>query len=83
MLLKFKIEIALYESALFSDRDAALDEHEHGNRYEDLLKVRLDATKRTITDANDPDFAYCQAEIMVKSFIPQEYIVNLYDPEFL
>lgn len=83
VLLKFKIDVALFESTLFSDRDAALDEHEHGNRYEDLLKVRLDATKRTITDANDPDFAYCQAEIMVKSFIPQEYIVNLDEPELL
>ena len=83
VLLKFKIDVALFESTLFSDRDAALDEHEHGNRYEDLLKVRLDATKRTITDANDPDFAYCQAEIMVRSFISQEYIVNLDKPELL
>lgn len=83
VLLKFKIDVALFESTLFSDRDAALDEHEHGNRYEDLLKVRLDATKRTITDPNDPDFAYCQAEIMVRSFIPQDYIVNLDEPELL
>lgn len=83
VLLKFRIDVALFESTLFSDKDAALDEHEHGNRFEDLLKVRLDATKRTITDTTDPDFAYSQAEIMVKGFVPQEYIVNLYEPEFL
>ena len=83
VLLKFKIDVALFESTLFSDRDAALDEHQHGNRFEDLLKVRLDATNRTITDSTDPDFAYSQAEIMVKTFIPQEFIVNLYEPEYI
>ena len=83
VLLKFKIDVAILESTLFSDRDAALDNHEHGNRYEDLKKVHIDAVKRTFLDSDDPEFPFCQAEIMVKSFIPLKYIVNLDNPELL
>ena len=81
VLLKIKVDIALLDSTLFSDRDAALDSHQRGGKYEDLKKIHLNAIREIVISKDDPEYVFSQAEIMVKSYIPREYIINLDNPE--
>lgn len=81
VILKIKLDVALFESTLFSDRDAAQDNHQHGGSIADLEKIHIESVKKTIVDKNDPEYYFSQAEVMVKSFIPVEYIVNINNPE--
>jgi hypothetical protein len=80
VLFKVKVDVAVLDSTLFSDRDAADNDHQHGPNFEDLKKIHMDAVKSHISNINDPEYVFMQAEIMVKSFIPQEYIINFDNP---
>ena len=79
VLLKIKIDVAWRYDTLFSDRDAA-KRHHHGGTIDDLKLVRMDAVHKRNLDEWDPDYDYNQAEVMVKSIVPIEYIVNIDDP---
>ena len=79
VMLKVKIDIAWRFGTLFSDRDAALP-HRQGESIEDLKMVKLDAVRKSNLEEWDPDYTYNQAEVMVKSIVPIDYIVNLDDP---
>ncbi len=76
-ILEIKIDVALLEGTLFSDINAADKLHTHGGSLEDLLNVNFEAVKRQYVRKDDPDFKPHQAEVMVKTFVPLEYIVNL------
>lgn len=80
VLLKISPMVATFEGTLFADRDAAF-EHIHGPSLADLKRVRLSAVKKPIVLPDDTDYSYCQAEIMVHSFLPKEFILNLDYPE--
>ena len=79
VLLKIKIDVAWRYDTLFADRDAA-KQHHHGGTIDDLKLVRMDAVHKRNLDEWDPDYDYNQAEVMVKSIVPIEYIVNIDDP---
>ena len=79
--LRIKIDVALLEGTMFSDENAASFSHHHGSTFDDLKRVDLAATRRNYVSRTDPDFHKHQAEVMVKTFIPLEYIVNLNDYE--
>ena len=79
VLLKIKPDVAWRYDTLFSDRDAALPHH-HGSTLEDLKMVRMDAVHKMNLKEWDPDYVYNQAEVMVKSIVPIEFIVNIDDP---
>lgn len=79
VMLKVKIDIAWRFGTLFSDRDAALP-HRHGESIDDLKRVKLDAVRKSNLEEWNPDYTYNQAEVMVKSIVPIDYIVNLDDP---
>lgn len=81
VLLKIKKDIAWKYGSLFSDRDAAQPYHQQGGSIEDLSKVRISAIRKTDLEEWDQDYYFNQAEVMVKSIIPIEYIVNIDDPE--
>lgn len=83
ILFKIKPEIALLESTLFSDRDAALESHHHGAHLEDLAMVHFDVLAKKEISKDDPDYDFYQAEVMVKSFLPKEYILNFDNPEII
>jgi len=74
VMLKVKIDIAWRFGTLFSDRDR------QGESIEDLKMVKLDAVRKSNLEEWDPDYTYNQAEVMVKSIVPIDYIVNLDDP---
>ena len=65
---------------LFSDINAADSSHRHGGSIEDLKRVNFNAVKRNYVSRDDVDFKLHQAEVMVKTFIPVRYILNLDSP---
>ena len=79
VLLKIKPDVAWRYDTLFSDRDAAKPHHE-GSTIEDLKMVRMDAVHKMNLEEWDRDYIYNQAEVMVKSIVPIEFIVNIDDP---
>lgn len=82
-LLRIKIDVAWFRDTLFSDINAADSSHTHGDKLEDLKNVKFSATQRNYVSKNDPDFKLHQAEVMVKTFVPAEYIINLNNPIFI
>lgn len=81
VLLKIKVDAAVLRDTLFSDMNATDNQHSHGGSLQDLKKIKFSATKRRYVSRDDADFKYHQAEVMVKTFIPAEYIVNLDYPQ--
>lgn len=83
VLLKIKVDVAWSKNTLFSDINAADSLHSHGDSIEDLQRVDLKATRMHYVSRSDPNFKKHQAEIMVKNFIPIEYITNINNPSTL
>lgn len=81
VLLKVKIDVAWFKGTMFSDINAADSRHSHGGDLEDLQKVDFRATQKTYVRKDDEDFKPHQAEVMVKTFIPLEYIINIDSPQ--
>lgn len=77
VILKIKVDVALLEGTLFSDINAADKLHTHGGNLEDLRRINFNATKRNYVRKDDIDFKPHQAEVMVRTFVSKEYIVNL------
>ena len=81
VLLKIKIDAAVLRDTLFSDMNATDNQHSHGGSLQDLKKIRFSAAKRRYVRKDDSDFKYHQTEVMVKTFLPAEYIINLDYPQ--
>lgn len=79
--LRIKVDVASLESTMFSDENAASNNHHHGASFDDLKRVDIEATRMRRVSRSDPAFHKHQAEVMVKTFIPLEYIINLNDYE--
>lgn len=77
VMLRISVEVAKFANTLFSDMNAADSRHTHGGQLSDLLKVNIDATKTGITARDDINFKLRQAEVMVKTFIPSDLILNI------
>lgn len=77
VLLKIDIEVASFWGTLFSDINAASHQHKHGGSFSDLKRVDLAAVKKKYVSKDDQDYRKHQAEVMVKSYVPQNYIINL------
>lgn len=80
VLLQIKVDVAWLQETLFSDINAADNRHHHGATMEDLQRVDFNATKQHRVSRNDPKFKKHQAEVLVKTYIPLEYIVNINNP---
>ena len=79
VLLMIDIRAAAFVGTQYSDMNAADSRHHHGPSMSDLERVDFNAVKRTYVSSSDPDFKTHQAEVMVKTHIPSEYILNLDD----
>lgn len=80
VLLKIKIDVAWFKGTQFSDINAAAMDHHHGSTARHLANVDFRAVKRHYVSRGDDDFSTHQAEVLVKTFIPSEYIINLDNP---
>lgn len=79
VLLIIDIRVAAFARTQYSDINAADSRHHHGPSMSDLQKIDFKAVKRTYVSSSDSDFKTHQAEVMVKTHIPSEYIINLDD----
>lgn len=77
VILKIKIDVAFLRDTLFSDMNAADKRHTHGKSLECLKMVNFDATRMRFLRNDDPNFKPHQAEVMVKTFVPKTFILNL------
>lgn len=79
VLLHISTEVATFKSTVFSNMNATDNNHAHGTELEDLQRVNFKAVKRTCVSHEDEDFKAHQAEVMVRTFIPTRYILNIND----
>jgi len=77
VLLKVKIDVAYFGETRFSDINAADSGHSNGKELKDLKQVNFKATQRNYVRNDDPEFKQHQAEVLVKTWIPLEYITNI------
>ena len=80
VLLKIKIDVATFKDTQFSNVNAAANYNIHGKSLEDLQRVNISATQQHYVSRDNPIFHEHQAECMVKTFIPIEYITNIDNP---
>lgn len=81
VLLKIKIDVATLNETRFSDINAAKKGHKEGSTFADLQRINIAATRMHYLRKEDIDFSFHQAEVMVKTHIPLEYIVNIDNPD--
>ena len=88
VLLRIKAEVALLKYTMFSDKNSTDAEHIHGDSIDNIRAVSLYATRDQFIDGNhlivdraSPEYNKLkQAEVLVKTFVPVEYIVNIDKP---
>lgn len=77
VLLKISVDVALLEETLFSDMNATDNNHQCGPTLDDLKNVNFIAVKETYLRSTHKYFKYHQAEVLVKTFIPIDKILNI------
>ncbi|MCI5056126.1 MAG: DarT ssDNA thymidine ADP-ribosyltransferase family protein [Flavobacteriales bacterium] len=77
VLLRVAVDVAYFEYTAFSDINATDSNHSHGSTISDLKRINFSATKRSYVRREDSEFKQHQAEILVKTWIPLEYITNI------
>ena len=79
VVLEVDLEAALWADSLYADCNATKNGACVGGTLDDLKAVRFGLFNRFLRyfDMNDEAKAYYQAEVLVKNFIPLEYITNI------
>ncbi len=83
VLLEIKLDVAWSKETLFSDINAVSSSHHHGSSFDDLKLIDLEAVKKHYVRRDDKDFGKHQAELMIKTHIPLDYIQNINNPRSL
>ena len=76
-LLKVSIEVCYFENTRFSDMNGADRRHTNGDSVDFLNSLRFDLFHKRYFDLNPIEKKQHQAEVLVKTWIPAEYITNL------
>lgn len=79
VVLKISTEVALLDGTMFSDMNAVDSNATRALGLVGLQNVNFEATKEKYLTSDDPLFKYKQAEVMVKTCVPNKYILNLDD----
>lgn len=78
VVLLIDVEVIYLNETLFSDMNATKTGHNTGGTIDDLNKVRFDIVKLpNHFNLEEPEKSFYQAEVMVKTFVPLKYIINL------
>jgi len=80
VLLEIDIEVAWWQNTIFADRNATKSNVRGGKNAEALKLVDFHAVTSHYVRRNDPEFEKHQAEVMVKTFLPIQYITNIDNP---
>lgn len=84
VLLRIKVEVATFLETQFSNINATDNNVTHGITFEDLKRVNITATKmRYVSRDDEKIFKEHQAECMIKTFLPIEFIENIDNPELI
>ncbi len=76
VILGFNIEVLEKSFFGFSDRNATAHDHRIEYGPHGLAIVNLDATQRHYLKKEDPDFGFHQAEILIKSEVSLDYLID-------
>ena len=77
VVLKISTEVALLDDTKFSDMNAVDSKCRCEQGLKGLKLVNFAATKEKFLTNDNPLFKYKQAEILVKTHVPLEYILNI------
>ncbi|NOX48743.1 MAG: DUF4433 domain-containing protein [Chlorobi bacterium] len=78
VLLEIDPVVVTFEPTLFSDMNATKNGHKRGNILKDLRRVKFDVCLQVnYFNIKEEEKPYYQAEVMVKEFIPEKYIMNI------
>ena len=69
--------VCLLPDSLFCNMNATDKNHKIGSTYKDLVNINLWTTKKGYLESGTSLFKEKQAEVLVKSHIPLNYIVNI------
>lgn len=79
VVLEIDLETALWADSLYADRNATKNGANVGGSLDDLKEVRFGLFNRMMRyfDMTEEAKTYYQAEVLVKNFIPLQYITNI------
>lgn len=78
VILEIDPEVALLDGTLYADRNATRSGANVGGTTDDLKKIHFKSVKaRKHFDLDEDEQPFYQAEVLVKNFIPLEYIKNI------
>ena len=79
VVLEIDLETALWADSLYADRNATKTGANVGGSLDDLKEVRFGLFNRIMRyfDMSDEAKTHYQAEVLVKNFIPLQYITNI------
>lgn len=77
LTLKVSIEVCYFQNTIFSDMNAADRKHAIGDSVDFLNSLRFDLFSKKYFDLDPIEGKQYQAEILVKTWIPVEYITNI------
>lgn len=79
VVLEIDLETALWENSLYADMNATKTGANVGGSLDDLKEVRFGLFNRMMRyfDMSDEAKTHYQAEVLVKNFIPLQYITNI------
>ncbi len=79
VVLEIDLETAFWENSLYADRNATKNGANVGGSLDDLKEVRFGLFNRMMRyfDMSDEAKTHYQAEVLVKNFIPLQYITNI------
>lgn len=80
VLLEISTKVACFENTRFSNMNATDNNMLCGETINSLQSVNFVAVKKTFVKKEDPDFKAHQAEVLVKTWIPLKYIININHP---
>lgn len=80
IVLKVSTEVVYWINTMYSDMNATKTGHSVGSSIEYLHNIHFDTVRQNNHfDLSDTEKKYYQAEILVKTWIPIEYITNIND----
>ncbi|MCA0237740.1 MAG: DarT ssDNA thymidine ADP-ribosyltransferase family protein [Bacteroidetes bacterium] len=78
VILKINTEVCEFQNTKFANMNATRNGHNCGNSLADLQRIKFEVVRqRTHFHLSEQDKPYYQAEVLVKTWIPIEYITNI------
>lgn len=78
ILLEIDLEVIYWQESMYADRNATKNGAQVGSELEDFEQIHFSAVKaRKHFDLDEDEQKFYQAEVLVKNFIPLEFITNI------